>query len=265
MKKYFVIARNRIQKLFAYRYFIVAYAGGNFLELATQIVIWTAIFKSAEMINGYHYGEMLAYLIVGWIFRFLTTNYEYEALISRDIKLGRLSNFIIKPLDYLKYIFADSIGRLAIAFVVVILQALIWISIFHEELIFRIDLITFFILIGMFILSFVIKLLFSALIGFIAFWTMEVHGISSALNVFIKIFSGAYFPLDIMSGVFASVALNLPFAYALYYPVQIFLGRIGIEESFRALGIMVIWVFVLWFCVRGVWKVGLKKYESAGI
>ncbi len=266
MKKYWIVAKNEfLKEFFVYKYFIVSYAGGNFFELFAQIIIWSAIFKNVEVVSGYNYNEMISYVVIGWIFRFLTTNYEYEILIAKDIKLGRLSNFIVKPIDYLKYIFADSIGRLAIAFVVVIFQALIWIAIFHDNLLTKINFLTFSILCLMFILSYIIKFLVSMLIGFIGFWTTEVYGLSSAAKVFIKILSGGYFPLDAVSGIFSSVALSLPFAYTLYYPTQIFLGRIGIQKSFEALGIMTIWTFVLWFCVKVLWKIGLKKYESAGI
>lgn len=266
MKKYWVVVKNEFLKEFLiYRYFIVAYAGGNFLELFSQIVVWTAIFKTASTVSGYDYNEMLSYVVIGWIFRLLTTNYEYEIVISKDIKLGRLSNFIVKPIDYLKYVLANSIGRLVIAFVVVIIQAAVWILIFHENLFVSINLFTFVILCLFFVFSYIIKFLLAALTGFIAFWTTEVYGLSRAINVLVKILSGAYFPLDAVGGIFSTIALSFPFAYTLYYPTQIFLGRISIFESLKALGIMLVWSFVLWFCVRVLWKVGLKKYESVGI
>lgn len=266
MKKYWIVAKNELLKHFlVYRYFIISYAGGNFIELFSQIVVWTAIFKSVSEVSGYNYREMISYVVIGWIFRLLTTNYEYEIEISKDIKLGKLSNFLVKPMDYLKYILANSIGRLAIAFVVVVFQTLVWILILHKNLFVNIDLAAVIILCCFFIFSYVIKFLLASLLGFIGFWTTEVYGVSRAINVLIKILSGAYFPLDAFGGFFSAVALSFPFAYTLYYPTQIFLGRIGALEALRALGIMLIWIFVLWFCVRALWKVGLKKYESVGI
>jgi len=266
MKKYLVVIKNEfIKEFLVYRYFIISYAGGNFLELASQIIVWTAIFKNVDIVSGYHYSEMLSYIIIGWIFRFLTTNYEYEIIIAKDIKLGRLSNFIVKPIDYLKYIFAHSLGRLIVAFFVVVFQALIWIIFFHDKLSININVTTFIILCFMFVLSYIIKFFIATLIGFIGFWTTEVYGLSNAINIFIKILSGAYFPLNAISGAFSSIALFFPFAYTLFYPIQIFLGRISNFEAMKALGIMIVWAFVLWFLVLLLWEKGLKKYESAGI
>jgi ABC-2 type transport system permease protein len=266
MRKYWIVAKNEFLKHFlVYRYFIISYAGGNFIELFSQIVVWTAIFKNVSTVSGYDYRGMISYVVVGWIFRLLTTNYEYELMISKDIKLGRLSNFIVKPVDYLRYIFADSIGRLSLAFVVVIVQAIIGILIFHESLFINISLFSFIILIGFFICSYIIKFLLASLIGFISFWTTEVYGLSRGINVLMRILSGAYFPLDAIGEVFSAVALSFPFAYTLFYPTQIFLGRISALESLKALGIMLIWIVILWFCVRVLWKAGLKKYESAGM
>jgi ABC-2 type transport system permease protein len=266
MKKYWIVAKNQILKeFFIYRYFIISFAGGNFVELFSQVVVWTAIFKTVDTVSGYNYNEMLSYVVVGWIFRFLTTNYEYEIIVAKDISLGRLSNFIVKPVDYLKYMFSYSLGRAMIAFAVVIVQALVWIAIFHQRMLVEINFSTFIILCLFFVFSYVIKFLFSVLVGIIGFWTTDVYGISSAANVFVKILSGAYFPLDAVGGVFSAVVLSFPFAYTLYYPTQIFLGRIGTIEAFKALGIMLVWAFVLWFCTKALWKVGLKRYESAGI
>lgn len=265
-KKYWIVIKNEFLKEFlVYRYFIFAYAGGNFFELFSQIIVWAAIFKNVEIVSGYNYSEMISYIIIGWIFRFLTTNYEYEIEISKDIKLGRLSNFIVKPIDYLKYILANSIGRLSVAFAVVIVQALVWILIFHKDLFINVNPYTIIILGCFFVFSYIIKFLVSSLLGFVGFWTSEVYGLSKAAKVLIKILSGAYFPLDAIGGFFSAIALSFPFAYTLYYPTQIFLGRISNIDSLKALGIMFVWTFVLWFCVKALWKKGLKKYESVGI
>ena len=258
--------KNEFVKEFVmYRYFIFAYAGGNFIELFSQIVVWTAIFKSVDMVSGYHYSEMLSYIVIGWIFRFLTTNYEYEIVIAKDIRLGRLSNFIVKPIDYLKYIFANSLGRLIIAFCVVLFQSLVWVVFLHDKLAINLNLATFIILCLMFVLSYIIKLLLATMIGFIGFWTTEVQGLSGAINILIKILAGAYFPLDALPGIFLKIALIFPFAYTLFYPIQMFLGRISTAEALKALGVMFVWTFILWICVRIMWKFGLKKYESVGI
>lgn len=266
MKKYWIVVKNEFLRHFlVYKYFIISYAGGNFVELFSQIVVWTAIFKSAEIVSGYNYHEMISYVVIGWIFRLLTTNYEYEVIISKDIKLGRLSNFIVKPIDYIKYTFAYSIGRLIVAFVVVIFQALIWIIILHNNLITKVNFSIFLILCVFFVFSYVIKLLLASLIGFIAFWTSEVYGISSAINVLVKILSGAYFPLDAFPGIFSKIAMSFPFAYTFFYPTQIFIGRVGLAEALRAIIIMLAWTAVLWLCVQTLWRIGLKKYESAGI
>lgn len=266
MKKYWTVAKNQfIKEFIIYRYFIISFAGGNFLELFSQVVVWTAIFKTAETVSGYSYEEMLSYIIIGWIFRFLTTNYEYEIIIAKDIKLGRLSNIVVKPIDHLKYMFSYSLGRVTIAFCVVVLQSLVWIAIFHERLSIENGPLIFFILLLFFVFSYIIKFFLSILAGIIGFWTSEVYGISSAINVFVKILSGAYFPLDAVGGIFSNIALSFPFAYTLYYPVQIFIGRIGINEAFRAIIVMLVWTLLLWICVKILWKAGLKKYESAGI
>ncbi|MFA6389797.1 MAG: ABC-2 family transporter protein, partial [Patescibacteria group bacterium] len=96
-KKYLTIAKNKTQAEFVKRANVFAYIGGNLLDLFIQVVIWSAIFSAADVVQGYTKSEMMTYVVIGWIFMYLSTNYGYENVIKVDIYDGRLSNFLIKP------------------------------------------------------------------------------------------------------------------------------------------------------------------------
>lgn len=265
MKKYWLIAKNEIQRQFTYRVNILAYAGGNFLELFTQIIIWTAIFKKLDFVKGYNYNEMVTYVIVGWIFMYVTTNYGFETLIAKDINLGRLSIFLVKPVSYLRFMAAESVGRVIIALMVVIMQSIIWLAIFKNHIVFNLNfkiIVVFFI---MLILAYLMKFFFSVIIGLIGFWTDDVSGAFYSLNILIKIFSGAFFPLSLLPAEFINLSLKLPFSYIFFVPAQLFIGKISLEQGLKGLLIMSAWIVILYFIIKLIWKLGLKKYESAGI
>ncbi|TAK95855.1 hypothetical protein EPO05_03085 [Patescibacteria group bacterium] len=265
MKKYWVIISNEIQRQLVHRFFIISFTGGNFLELLAQLVLWSAIFQSTDIVKGYTSAEMMSYLVFGWIFRFLTTSYGYENLIYKDIQSGKLSNFIVKPISYLRYITADSIGRVVIACSVIVLQAVVWIIFLHDKLTVSLSVGTVLLLVAFLVLSYFIKFFLSVLIGVVGMWTTEVSGVSYLSNVIVKLLSGAYFPMDLLPAGFVAVSFWFPFVYIFFVPMQLLIGKIDLWQGVQGLGVMLLWLVILYLLIKVVWKVGLKKYESVGI
>jgi ABC-2 type transport system permease protein len=265
MKKYWRTILNEFQEQLNYRFFILAYVVGNYFDLLGQVVIWSAAFKATDIINGYDYPTMISYAVFGWIFRYLSANYDYERNIQKDIHSGRLSNFIIKPINYIKFTIFNAIGRNIFAFLVTIVTASVWIIIFRHELVFTRNISLFFILLVYFVLAYLIKFYLSVIVGFISFWVTEINGTSYSVNTLIKFLAGAYFPLDLLPAPMLSVLYTFPFIYTFFVPAQIFIGRLDIVQSLRGILIMFIWIIVLNLIIKILWKLGLKKYESAGI
>ena len=98
-KKYWIIINNELQRQFTKRVDIASYAFGNISDLLALIIIWSAVFKNTDMIKGYTSGEMISYVVFSWFFAFLTSNYAFEQNVARDIQLGTLSNFLVKPIS----------------------------------------------------------------------------------------------------------------------------------------------------------------------
>jgi ABC-2 type transport system permease protein len=265
MKKHWIIISNEIQRQFVHRASIITYAFGNISDLVAQAVIWTAVFRSAQFVKGYTFHEMISYVVFAWFFSFLTTTYSFETNVARDIHLGTLSNFLLKPMSYIRYVISVSTGRIVIALLVVIFQAIVVFAFFRSQLVFSLDIKTAALLLLMLIATYFINLFLSILIGFIAFWTTEITGIYYTLKIFTRFMSGAFFPISLMPLWFLNSSLLFPFAYTVYIPVQLYLGKISFREGLRGLAIEIIWLAILYVIIKIVWKFGLKKYESVGI
>lgn len=264
-RKYRIIISNEIQRQFTKRVDIVSYAFGNIAELLVLVVIWTAVFKNVNMIKGYTSDEMISYVVFSWFFAFLTTNYAFEQNVAKDIQLGTLSNFLVKPMSYMRYMVAISLGRISIAFIVVLMQGALVMYIFNNALHFSINIQTALLLIAMLIASYFVNLFMAILIGMIAFWTTEIVGVQYSIKVFIKLISGSYFPISLLPIAIINVSMIFPFIYTVFIPVQLYLGKISFAEGLKGLGIEILWLIVLYAIIKIVWKFGLKKYESVGI
>jgi ABC-2 type transport system permease protein len=265
MKKYWLIITNEIQRQFTYRVNIAAYAVGNIAELAALATIWTIVFRSIDLVNGYGANDMISYVIFAWFFSYLTTTYAFEQNIARDISLGTLTNLLVKPQSYIRYVMTVATGRISIAFCIVWVQAAIVISFFRDHLAPVPGFSTVILLVCMLIATYFINLFLSILIGFIAFWAYEINGIYYSIKVFSKFMSGTFFPIALLPAVFAKASFFLPFAYTIYVPVQLYLGKISFAEGLRGLAIEILWLVVLYIIMKVVWRLGLRRYESVGI
>lgn len=265
MRKYEIIIKNEIQRQFTYRSSIAAYAFGNIAELVALTIIWTIVYRNVDSIKGYSAHEMISYIVFAWFFSFLTTTYSFEQNVARDIHLGTLSNLMVKPQSYIRYTMAVATGRITIAFLIVLVQGAIVFSFFRNTLVFSLDFWAILLLLCMLVATYFINLFLSILIGFIAFWTMEINGIYYSLKVFSKFMSGTFFPISLLPIFFIKVSYLLPFVYTIYIPVQLYLGKISFAEGLRGLAIEMLWLVALYVIIKIVWRAGLRRYESVGI
>ncbi|OGI43343.1 MAG: hypothetical protein A2593_00135, partial [Candidatus Moranbacteria bacterium RIFOXYD1_FULL_44_9] len=233
MKKYWHIITNEIQRQFTYRASIAAYAFGNIAELVALAVIWTIVYKNVDAIKGYSVNEMISYVVFAWFFSFLTTTYAFETNVAQDIHQGTLSNLLLKPQSYIRYMMAVATGRITIAFLIVLVQGALVFSFFRNSLIFSLDFPTIILLLCMLVATYFINLFLSIIIGFIAFWTMEINGTYYSLKVFSRFMSGTFFPIGLLPAFFMKASFFLPFVYTIYIPVQLYLGKISFAEGLR--------------------------------
>lgn len=264
-KKYILVANNALQRALVFRFSVYSYRVGNLAELLSQIIIWSVIFQKENIISGYTYDEMVTYILVGWLFTFLTGAYGLERNIANEIEQGNISNFLVKPIEYLKYNTAFAIGRVYLSLVAAVVVQLILIFFFHKHILFYINFFNIFILFGMLIVSFFINIFRAVLTGYIAFWTNDTTGFESTLNILAKFMSGAYFPLSLLPAAFVNISLFFPFIYTFFIPTQLYLGKITTWQGLKGLIIEIVWLFLLYGIIKVVWKRGIKRYEGVGM
>lgn len=265
ISQYLSIMKIEWQRQLTYRFEFFGWRLANFLEVVVQLLIWSSLFQGTEIIRGYSYPQMLTYIVIGWMITFITSNYGYEENISKEIKDGTLSNFLLKPFHYLKYISARVLGRSWMAFVTGILMQTLLILFFHNQILGPVNFESMVIIVVMTILAFINRFLFSVAIGMSAFWTMETNGIFAAYRVLQNLLAGTYFPLDLLKPAFTQFFYLTPFIYAFFVPTQIYLGRMTVTQGWQGIVVQIGWMLALMGTVYVLWKRGLKRYESTGI
>lgn len=265
MKKYWTIIKTEWQRQITYRLNFIGYRFGNIVEIVAQLIIWTVIYKHNEIVRGYTYHEMTTYILIGWLVMYLTSTFGLEVKISYEIKAGMISNFLTKPISYIRYIAVLSVGRVSVAMLTaLIIQGLI-IIVLNDLLLSPNSFNSVMILLTMILIGFIIQIFISILLGFIAFWTVEVDGVYYFFFVLTSFLSGTLFPLDLLPASFVKASYLFPFVYTFYAPAQVYLGKISAQTAFFGIIVELIWVLILYGVIKLTWKKGLKKYESVGI
>lgn len=265
MKKYYSLLKTEFQRQLTYRIDVYAYRIGNLIEIFALLVIWTIAFKSTDAIAGYSQNQMITYVLISWLFLQLNRNYGLYDRVAADIFEGRVSDFLIKPISYLRYIVVLSFGRASLAVLWgTAIQSMV-IFAFSKYIIFNLDFARGVILVLMLAVGYFINVFMSLIIGMIAFWTQKIIGIDYTINVIMKFLSGAYFPLALLPVTFLKLNNLFPFVYTVYVPTNLYLGKIGAGEGFLSLLIGIAWVFILYAIIKVMWRKGLRVYEGVGI
>ncbi len=237
------------------------------IPLLATIYLWRTIFagkEGGEDVAGYSLAGMISYYLMVTIVDAFTAVTEDDWQIATDIKDGNISQFLLKPIDYLTYRFCLFIAGRFIYVIVAIIPVGIFIYLWRDYFVGPKSIEVF----GLFFIS----LLMTALLQFfmaytmalLAFWVLEVSTFIFILFAFEYIAGGHLFPLDILPQPIAAVLYFTPFPYQLFFPISIYLGQTTGDDLWRGLCIQAFWVGAFYLLARFVWSRGIRKYSAVG-
>jgi len=266
MKKYLSVFKISFQQEFAYRANFIMWRVRNVMQIFLVFFLWSSVFADPQTeVFGYNRDKILTYVFGILILRALVLSAR-TVEIAGEISRGDLTNFLLKPINYFKYWFARDISSKALNISFAAVEATLLFAILKPP---------FFIQnnpaqIAMFLVFLVlaIAMFFSLLIlvNMITFWLPESGWAAQFLIVGIatEFLSGAIFPIDILPSFIQQILYALPFPYLLFFPLQVYLGKVGGGAMIKGLLIAGAWVVILIFAMNVAWQRGLKKYTAVG-
>src|SRR5690242_2227006 len=177
MKKYWHVINIGIQNTLVYRVNFLFRAAFGLIPLAAVLFLWRTIYAGGETggaVAGYTLAQMISYYLLSTIVDALTAVNEDDWQIAADIKDGNISQFLLKPIDYLAYrlclFFSGRLTYLAVAAA----PLAIFIFCLRSYFVLPPDWATF----GWFLVSIVLTALLqfftSYAMAMLAFWVLEV-------------------------------------------------------------------------------------------
>jgi len=267
VSKYWHVINIGIQNNLTYRFNFLARSLFGLIPLTAVIYLWRTIYagKSAgAVISSYNLTEMISYYLLATVVDALTAVNEDDWQIAADIREGNISQFLLKPVDYLWYrlclFFSGRIAYISMACI----PLAIFIFCFRNYFVPPAS--------GMAMVAFLFSLGLTALLQFflsysmamLAFWVLEISTFIFILFAFEYLASGHLFPLDMLPPVLQHLLAFTPFPSMLYAPIAIYMGKISGNGIGLALLTQLFWVLMMYALARFMWRRGIKHYSAFG-
>lgn len=224
--------------------------------------LWVSIYEinDNQIIQGYTLSKMIRYQFCIFLFDLFVRSHFFSQNLSSDIRLGRISAFLLYPFHFISYqmslFISDKIIQVFIGGLTLAAALGAGFISFKHPMIF-----VYFI---MFVLMVNLFWFFTqTLVGLLAFWIEETWSLNISIRFISAFLSGAFIPLDLYPDALRKILIWTPFPYLTYFPVKIIMGD-PVPILFGSV-VICFWLLVLMLSTKWLWKKGLRLYAGAGI
>ena len=267
MQKYWHVINIGIQNNLTYRFNFLARAVFGLIPLVAMLYVWQKIYSGngpGTTVGTYSLAQMISYYLLTTVVDALTAVNEDDWQIAADIKDGNISQFLLKPIDYLWYRLCLFLSGRVTYLAVAVTPLALFILYLHQYFVLPQSWTAF----GWFLVSTALTALLQFFMSYamamLAFWVLEVSTFIFILYAFEYLASGHLFPLDILPPNLEQALYFTPFPYQLYFPVSIYMGKTAGADLLRGLLIQALWVIAAYGIARFAWRRGIKKYSAVG-
>ncbi len=267
MKKYWHVVGIGLQSNLTYRFNYLTRTLFSFIPLFAMVSLWRTIYGNAAghaPDNGFTEAEMIFYYMLVAVVDVLTAVNEDDWQIAADIREGNISQFLLKPIDYLWYrlgLFFS--GRMAFMMVAVFPLG-VFLACFHGYCSAPAGYPSFFVFLASVLLTALLQFFMSYSMAMLAFWLLEISTFIFILFAFEYLASGHLFPLALLPKPLLHGLMFTPFPYLLYFPVGVYMGTVTGQAMWMGLALQAGWVILGYLGARWMWSRGIKKYSAFG-
>ncbi|HLN18975.1 MAG TPA: ABC-2 family transporter protein [Patescibacteria group bacterium] len=262
MKKYILFFKNAISESLVYRTNVFLIFISQFASTVALIIFWSAIYSEGGKIGNYELQDLVQYFIFVGLIGFAIQGVDISWRVSEEIRVGSVTNYILKPMSYYRSILSIAFGKSIVNMIIIIL-VIIPILFFGgylggltwgpEKII---------IIFISLAISFLLFATYSFIVGLYTFWSGDSRGFNYVGKLIMLFFSGSIIPLNLLPDYIMRINQWLPFKNIAWIPVSLLTGKI--EAQWMALFPGIIWTLILFLLTHITFNQALKKYEGLG-
>jgi ABC-2 type transport system permease protein len=268
MSKYATILKVSLAERLVYRGNFFIGTVFRFFPIITSVLLWFAVFEGSgkDRIEGYSYPAMVGYFVLAMIARAFSSMPGLSRTVALDIREGLLNKFLLRPVDYITWMFMQRLAHKMIYYLMATLPfvALIWFLRWHGYFPGWPGTTVFLAFMTSLFLGFLIGYFLNLLMGLCAFWMLEITSFLFVMTMLEFFMSGHMIPLDLYPPVLADLCKILPFQYEVYVPAVIYIGKIPPSDLAPVLLAQFAWAIALWGTCRLLFALGVRRYTAFG-
>jgi len=260
MKKYIIIALNQATVNLQYKFNTAITFISRTIPIFMSYFLWTNIYKSmnGSKVGNYTRSQMVTYIILISLVDFLF-NFSHMRELGKQIQEGTLTTLLLRPVSILNQSLATFIGKKFFMIIIYLSGILIYGFLgYFKDILYFVEVLVFM------ILCFVMFFYLLSFLSTIGFWLIEVWPIQVIMMGVYSLFSGSYFPLDLLpKGIYNIFKYN-PFSLIGFASVRTIQGMFSHKEMAVYIFVTIIWMIVLRIGYEKAFRRGLKRYEGVG-
>ena len=260
MKKYIIIALNQATVNLQYKFNTAITLISRTIPIFMSYFLWTNIYKSmnGSKVGNYTRSQMVTYIILVNLTNFLF-NFRHMRELGKQIQEGTLTTLLLRPLSILNQSFATFIGDKFFIIIVYLSGILIYGFLgYFKDMLYFAEVVMFM------VLCFVMFFYLLSFLSTIGFWLIEVWPIQVIILGVYSLFSGSYFPLDLLPKGMYSILKYNPFSLIGFVSVRTIQGMFSHKEMAVYILVTVLWMVILRIGYEKAFRRGLKRYEGVG-
>ena len=228
MRAYIQIIKGTIEEYATYRLSFILWRVRLVIQLLVVYFMWWAIFSEHQTLFGYTQGAMLTYVLFSSFVRpfVMGTRTQEVAEYIRSVR----------PMPFLGFCVSRDIADKLLNVIFAVFEIIILYLLLRPPLMIQTNIVMVFLAFVALVMGMILFFYFSLLLSFIGFWTPDVWAPRFLSFVFAEFFTGALFPLDILSGPLYLISKSLPFFYFIYFHFNDVFCEVGACNLFKQAG-----------------------------
>jgi ABC-2 type transport system permease protein len=224
----------------------------DFLPLVVSFIIYGSFLEAKDFATYF--------LLANIFFKICVIMWDISWDFRNDIKMGFLVSKLMRPSNIFLHYLCVTIGANFYSLFINLIILFFTAFFTKANIPFSLNI---FPALGLLILGIFIFYSVEVIIGSITFYSTETAQLIETKNFLIPLLAGSLVFLDTNS--FTKIFIFSPFAFAVYHPTQIYLGKYSnLEILYVFLG-GIAWCVALYFLAKLVFKMGLKRNEAVGL
>ncbi|MCA9376249.1 MAG: ABC-2 family transporter protein [Candidatus Doudnabacteria bacterium] len=264
LRAYYATFRIGLNQNIAYRARINVWTITHALGLLIYALVWGTVLGDQEL-AGFTQQDVLTYYLGFFVLERVVRAHGWTTM-STDIREGRLSFWLSRPIHYVRYTAMRETGAKVVLGLLVLPVLVLFLGVLVVSGTFTppsgaLDVA---LLLAFLIPGSALAFSISHIMGMVAFWLEDNKGPVSAFWALSVIFSGAAAPVALLPDSLQAIAAYLPFQYIAAFPMELYLGRVSGGQIAIGFAVAVSWAVILHLVSRLLWNRGIRRYSAVG-